>query len=111
MREEGLSACCAGPRLAAQAAAPLFAKKVPQALFLNAQTLSGSSLGFAEYKKSNPTFWLSCFFYFGARRGTQCLQSRLSACGTATAPLFAKKVLQALFLNAQTLSGSSPNKA
>lgn len=56
-------------------------------------------------KKRPNHFWLNCSSFWCEKRDSA---PAMQACGTAAVPLFAKKVLQALLQNAQTLSGSSP---
>ena len=86
---------------------PLVAKNSPQDCFLNAQTLSGSS----PYRKREPHFCDS-FLLAGAEGLAACfallwLADRCRATVPGS-PLLAKNSPQDCFLNAQTLSGSSP---
>ena len=109
---EGLAACFAFLWLADRCRAtapvsPLVAKNSPQDCFLNAQTLSGSS----PYQKKEPHFCDS-FLLAGVEGLAACfallwLADRCRAT-VPVSPLVAKNSPQDCFLNAQTLSGSSP---
>ena len=86
---------------------PLLAKNSPQDCFLDAQTLSGSS----PYRKKEPHFCDS-FLLAGTEGLAVCfallwLADRCRATVPGS-PLVAKNSPQDCFLDAQTLSGSSP---
>ena len=90
---------------------PLLAKNSPQDCFLDAQTLSGSSPNFIA-KTKNGHHTASVLFLAGAEGLAACFALLwLADRCRATVPgssLLAKNSPQDCFLDAQTLSGSSP---